>query len=319
MHKQNKYLYCCGRMNIVDQTKVRAVQDNLGSKFKITIELGIALAWIGVSIGLWWADNLTGFSQLENIIITIALGILDLLIIMMIHLFRRFSEVIKSVDYAKERSGVPLKEEIVQRLNTLTIKVYEDKLEYDSRLVRSMADQSKYLVDRGEWYLETSRLCRSMHGMDGEIVAISAFNIKDFISDENAKKYLNENIEAINNGIQVRRLFIIDSADQDDRDIRYVLNEHGTKLKPPSNCHKRVIDSGVKWILGKYAGEDKGQDFALFYPYVVVRQRVGGRQLEVCQQQVEIFDAYNTFERLWKKQTAQTIDKLPSSEKSNNQ
>lgn len=282
----------------------------LRSRFRMSAELLTALAYLLIVIAIWWADDFTKFTRQENIIITIALGFLDILIILLIHQFRRDAEI----RAAMQKTGIIPENHVIQKgylrkINKLTLKVFDEKKEFDSRLLQTMASDDKYLVDRGEWYLETTRFCRSMHGLKGEIMAISRFNILDFLNDDNAKKYLSENAEAIKNGISVRRIFILDGEMINLRDYRRVLEDHDKKLKSTENSGSKR--SGVKWILLRHAGDDKGQDFALFYPFVVMRQRPGGRQLEVCQQELEIKDASEAFDRLWSNPNAKNVTQLP--------
>jgi len=114
-------------------------------------------------------------------------------------------------------------------------------------------------------------------------------------------------------GTRVRRLFIIDDPDDlQAGDTRRVLDIHAKQLKPPADVQVQSGgESGVKWILRQYAGEDSEQDFALFYPYLVVRQFRVGAQLELNEAEVDYGAATRVFHSLWNNEHAKLVSELP--------
>lgn len=278
-----------------------------------TREIVIAALWVGATLIIGILSSITHLSLQENILVVGLLCILDFFVVLVSLVLRSHSQtqVLIAGALSREQRGLDaMVRDAGSELNELTYAAIDDSYSLDIVRARQMVEEGKYYIPRSEWYLEVIRLCRAFRGKHGELMAISAYNIEDFMKDESAKKYLSANSEALLSGTRIRRLFILGGEDMKSRDIHYVLQQHDEQLVSPRDTKSPAEGSGVKWILRRHTRPIGVQDFALFYPYVLVRQAPGGQQLEVSQIKSEINGAAEDFRKLWEKQTAKTVTEL---------
>jgi len=259
---------------------------------------------------LWATSEVTGLTRREEITISAAMALADLTFVFFSRILRRLKSALDLYTDSVRRNPRSLLE---GKVNNLTLRAIDEAYSRDLERATAMIHQRKCVVDRAEWYLETTRLCRALEGLRGEFMAISTYNITDFIRNPDAKKYLAANRDLMCAGTRVRRLFIIDDPDDlQAGDTRRVLDIHAKQLKPPADVQVQSGgESGVKWILRQYAGEDSEQDFALFYPYLVVRQFRVGAQLELNEAEVDYGAATRVFHSLWNNEHAKLVSELP--------
>lgn len=140
-------------------------------------------------------------------------------------------------------------------------------------------------------------------GRLGDIVAISSIRITDFEEEPFAQGYFEANRRARRNGVVIRRLFIINPEDLEDRSIRPIIEQHAVELKSING------EEGVKWMLKRDAGNHHSEDFALFASAAVVRQLLNG-DFNFSEVATVVKERRQIFDELWRNPSAKTIDEL---------
>ena len=278
-------------------------------------ELVFAIAYIIVACIIWATAPYTDLTRRETLIITLALGLLDVELIVASMLFKRLDQVLQRARPSELDWRDDIRRMTDGHLNELTLLAVWGKSSLYFNKVKTMASEGKYLTEKSEVYGETIMYCRTLRDLKGELMAISAFNIDDFINDPDAKDYLSANAELMRQGKKVRRIFILDPMDLERTDFRHMLQIHDNQLTPPKDDITEAKDSGVKWILRRHAKENADQDFAFFNPYVMVRQGATGSKLDISQIKVELEEAARVFDCLWNDPNTMRVSQLPPIEK----
>jgi hypothetical protein len=127
----------------------------------------------------------------------------------------------------------------------------------------------------------------------GSILAVSCINIEDFEDEPLAEQYLTANRSALENGIEVRRLFLLTVTQRDEPRVRSIIETHANALNPPGNT-----EENVRWALITQVAQSDREDFALFAGQAAVRQFQNGRY-ELNDVPATVKQLGSVFDRLW--------------------
>lgn len=278
-------------------------------------ELCIVVIYVLIAFFLWAIEPVTQLTRGETLIITLALGLLDVQFVFISRVLRRLDQVLQRTGASELDWRDDIRRMTDGQLNELTLSAVCGKSSLYFAKVRTMASEGKYLTDKSEVYGEITMYCQTLRDLKGELMAVSAFNIDDFVNYPDAGYYLSANADLMHQGKTVRRIFILDPEDLDRTDFRHMLQIHDQQLTPHKADITEAKDSGVKWVLRRHAKENADQDFALFYPYVIVRQATIGSKLDVSQIKVELDEAARVFESLWNDPNSKHVSQLPSTQR----
>lgn len=176
--------------------------------------------------------------------------------------------------------------------------------------VITFADRLSHLhnveLEKEETYREVIELTNVVAEQRlGEIVAISSLNIEDFEEEPLAEAYLEANRRAVEQGVPIRRLFLLSEQQRTDSYVREMIHKHATALKQTGSGSE-----AVRWMTKSAAGpRDQHEDFALFAEQAVVRQMVNGR-FELNEVPETVRDLKRLFLRLWDHQHVKFVDQL---------
>jgi len=119
---------------------------------------------------LWATSEVTGLTRREEITISAAMALADLTFVFFSRILRRLKSALDLYTDSVRRNPRSLLE---GKVNNLTLRAIDEAYSRDLERAAAMIHQRKCVVDRAEWYLETTRLCRALEGLRGEFMAIS--------------------------------------------------------------------------------------------------------------------------------------------------
>ena len=260
---------------------------------EVIISVGVFI----LNLFLWLFAPLTNLSRTDNLIITCILWIFDLIIVIFSIILKKLNVFLSYIEENKLDDINDFNKLMSKPLNKLTLNAYWSDFCYNRKRATSMATDLYYSADKKEIYDELCSYCEALKTLDGQLMAVSAISLEDFINNDDAQKYIRENAELVKSGKCVRRIFILrDENDINKQDIKRILKLHSDAIK---NTNHDNNASGVKWIAAKHAKDERACDFALFYPYIRISQQIDGRKLEVSQNNKQITDAVEVFNKLW--------------------
>jgi len=193
-----------------------------------------------------------------------------------------------------------------------------------------LLDKATQLGEQSDCELSTHDMYRELLGLTevvtktragfatGSILAISSTNIEDFEDEPLAEAYLEANRDAVEQFVVVQRLFLIDQAQAEDRQVIGLIKKHEQSLvgKDGKPLNQRT-SSGVKWLLkSKLSLPDQAQDFALFANEALMTQAPAGQGVELTQDIAKIRRSYEAFVRLWSRKDARTPGDLVQNRRS---
>jgi hypothetical protein len=260
-----------------------------------------------VTAGLFIAGIFVGYSNLANsskFSLAVLLGVFEIVFVFSRVITRRIDALAR--DYLTVIPRDMLSSVLYQHLD----------LQRATLLLRAkrLADHHICELEKHEMYAELiglTEIVRQFYagGPKGRIWAISSVNIEDFDDEPLAEAYLDATSRAVGEDVTVRRLFLLDDRQVQDRQVAALLRRHERALGGKASSD----GGGVKWLgKARLQRADQFQDFALFADDVLVAQNISGDLAELGFDDVKVNRARETFSRLWHDSAAQDISGLPT-------
>jgi len=269
-----------------------------------TWEVWMVVVSIIGDIAIWaWAN----VDPLVKLLATVTLALVNLIFIF----WSRLSRMIKAVFPTEEKT-------LINGLPDLARRVHICRLQGLASQAQEFAVIRKQYRPKRELYRELIELVDAMQTeSNDELLAISSTMITDFLFEELAQDYLRANQEASLRGVPIKRIFLLDEEDINNRDVREVIKLHHEALQLSSSAPTGSRESGVKWILSKYLRpSERAKDFALLSRQILVTQNPGGERYDISWVASEITEALRAFDpeskdTIWYHPEAKDYNSLP--------
>ena len=153
----------------------------------------------------------------------------------------------------------------------------------------------RYTVQKREMYQNLIKFANAMSkSSNNEILAVSSLDVFAFQTDPYAMAYLDVNEDCADNGVPVKRIFLLSNDQLKTKDAVRLVKKHGEKL------------SEVKWMKKSFLSDgEQDQDFAIFDNCILVEQKKATNKYEIIiSDSSSINEAKQTFSQIWDNRNA---------------